>query len=240
MTDPAPQPTLDALESGGQTDLSLMNLLKLCEEVTKAINNLPQELSELTERELEKKVKPNKDHRVLKISFWEEFRRAQRDRTKPRMIMENIYHGVCARAYFYNNVIRNPPLLAWLVTPPTDEMLVQKELLRVGYKKLARVLSLPFSETLYKKDRNGEIYEEKRTNVGLIKEVRAIVEMLQNRVHGAVIQRAQNVNVNIGDKPPQKTLPAEVTLEQLDMLSAKLDKIEKARSDDVVEGEVEI
>lgn len=240
MTDIAPQPTLDELDSG-RSDISLMGLIKNAKEVVNAVQSLPHEVTDLTERELEKKCKPNKDQRILKIAFWDEYRRAQRDEKKPWMVMDNIYHGVCSKPYFYGNIIKNQMLLAWLVTPPTDELLVQKELLRVGYKKLARVLSLPFTETVHKFSKDGSHFEEERTNVGLIKEVRAIVEMLQNRVHGAVIQRQHSLVQNIGDKPPQKAIPAEVTLEQLDMLSAKLDKIEKGQGKgDVVEGEVEL
>lgn len=221
---------LTQLESGSRADTTLLNLIKETPVLHSEIQKLPFDLIDLTERELERRCKPKREHRLLKISFWDEYRRAQRDEKNRFMVMENVYHGVCGRKYFYNHILRSPETLAWLITPPADEMLVQKELLRIGTKRLEEVLKLPFEETVYKtrpgrKGQAPQILEQKKVNVSLIKEVRAIVELLQNRVHGAVIQRAQNVNVNLTNQPPP--VEPDVTLEDLEKMAKELARLEQ-------------
>jgi hypothetical protein len=233
------EPQLDTLETGRRAR-SLLSLIKESPVLLEQVKNLPHELLDATERELERDVKPKKEHRLLKIAFWDEYKRAQRDEKYPHMVMENVYHGICGRLYFYQHILRKPPLLAWLITPPPDELIVQKELLRVGFKRLNEVLHLPFEEVTYKlkpgrKGQPPQMLEQKKTNVPLIKEVRAIVEMLQNRVHGAVIQRQQIEAAHLHKTVPA-VLPTELTPEKLDQLSAQLDRLEK--NADVIDGEL--
>jgi hypothetical protein len=230
----------DQGEDGGGVDLfdersprSLLNLLKPAKDFLAAVKALPAEKLDMSERELEAQISPTKEHRLLKIAFWDEYRRAQRAGRTQAMVLGNVMHGICGRSYFYTKVVADPHTLAWLISPPVDEMVVQKELLRLGYQKLSEVLDLPFVDTIAKMGKNGQVFTTKRVNVGLIKEVRAIVEQLQNRVHGAVIQRqqieAKTMNVNVTEK-------GEMSMDDLNRLARKLEDVMTKLPE--IEGEV--
>lgn len=227
-------------EDGGGLDLfddrsprSLLNMLKPAKDFVSAIKSLPPEKLEMSERELEAQVSPTREHRLLKIAFWDEYRRAQRMGRNQAMVLSNVMHGICGRSYFYTKVVGDPHTLAWLISPPVDEMIVQKELLRLGYNKLAEVLDLPFVTKTHQVGKDGKILINTKVNVGLIREVRAIVEQLQNRVHGAVIQRqqieAKTMSVNVTEK-------GEMSMDDLNRLARKLEDVMTKLPE--IEGEV--
>ena len=215
--------TTDQPEGGGGT-WSLLKLLKSCPVTCKAIESIPVDMLEKTEDELLRK--PDDLQRRLKISFWNEFRRAQRQ--KCDMTLTNIVFGVCTKSYWHRSVNTDPAVLAWIITPPTSDILVWQDLIELGYRKLRRVLKLPLVEKRYWKDKSGEVHVEKRTNVALVKEIRAIVENLQNRLHGAVVQRQQiearslSVNVNAGPAEAPKS-----ATDEMDDIKRLLGRIEK-------------
>jgi hypothetical protein len=221
-----PGEELDVLSK--ENTYSLFNLLNNCRAVQAAIEALPRELLDLTERELLKS--PDDVQLRLKISFWNEFKRCQRLKIRP-MVLSNILFGVCSPSYWQKKVVARQDVLAWLITPPADEVLVWQELLELGNKKIRRVLKLPLIEKRYWKDKSGEVYCEKRTNVSLVKEVRAIVENLQNRLHGAVVQRqeiqSKSVNVNIGASPkePEKLKSAADEMAEIKKLLSRIEKV---------------
>lgn len=208
---------------------SLMKLLRMWEGTVKAIEGIPAEYFELTERELVKK--PTAVQRQLKISFWNEYGRAQRQRTE--MILSNVVHGVCSKCHWTRTVILDQKLLAWIITPPTSDVLVWQELLELGYRRLRKVLTMPIVEKKYRWDRKAnEMLVEKSVNVPLIKEMRAIVENMEDRLHGAIVQRQQieaktlSVNVN-ATQEAQPSLPktADEEMAELKRMLARLEKV---------------
>lgn len=219
---------------------SLFRLLNSCPATQKALSEIPLELLEKTEYELLKK--PDDVLRRLKISFWNEFRRCQRVKT-PTMVLSNVLFGVCSQWYWQRKVVAYPDVFAWLVKPPTAEMLVWQELLELGQKKLRRVLKLPLVEKRYWKDRAGEVHVEKRANVSLIKEIRTIVEGLQNRIHGSVVQRSQieakSLHMSVGASTDGKSVQAQ--MEDINELLGKIEKVAGAMPglpEPVLEGEI--
>ena len=184
-------------------NISLLALMSEWEGTTRALKSIPYELLEKSEFELVRN--PDDVQRRLKISFWNEYRRVQRLKVQsPTMGLSKVLFGVCSQSYWRNQVCARPEVLAWVVSPPTEEVLVWQELLELGNKKIRKALKLPLVEKRYWKDKSGELHVERRTNVSLIKEVRSIVEMLQNRLHGSIVQKAElkSLNVNVsGDSP---------------------------------------
>jgi len=223
--------------------LSLMKLIKNWLGTTKAISEIPAELFELTERELMKE--PDDVHRRLKISFWNEFSAAQRQKSE-YMTLQNVIHGVCSYSYWKNKVVTNPTLLAWLITPPAHQTLVWQELIQLGENKLRRALKIQLVEKRFWKDKTGEVHVEKRANVALIKEVRSIVEMLQNRLHGTVVQRQEiqskslhvNVNQNQKDVAQDKPMSADEQMGEIDKMLKRIEKVAAAMPE-LPEAEVE-
>lgn len=190
----------------------------------KAIREIPALMLEKTEDEVLKK--PTTLERKLKISFWNAYKESQRQK-RDFINLSSVLHGVCGRNHWNNVILTKPNVLAWILKPPADEFLVWQELLQMGHKKLRKTLSLPLVEKRFWKDRTGEIHIEKRANVGLIKEVRAIVESLQNRIHGSVVQRAETKSLNINVTPDAPMKPVSEEMTEIKMLLARIEKAAK-------------
>ncbi len=219
------------------------------------VERLPVDLLESSELELEKMIRKDapgnkfsRTHALLKIAFWDEYKRACKERTT--MLQENVYHGICQREYWERFVLRNPLYLAWIVTPPTDELILQKELIQLGYKKIREAFEAP----IYLKKRIVEVDKvtgersvrfEKTVNVPLLKELHAIVRTLQDRIHGSVVHKHQveqktlQLNMNAPANTTvagggmsllpmldQNGLPQTVTLDELEKISSTLSQIQ--------------
>lgn len=141
----------------------------------------------LEERDLWKITKPTEVSSILKLSFWDEYNRAQD--AGSRMKISNIIRGACSRDFFYTNVMHNDKQFSWIITPPKDYMLNMRALHEKGVSKLNDVLDLPLL------DGKGQ------PNVRLIGEVFKITQYLDQRIKGAIVQRfaiqQQNVNMNV-------------------------------------------
>jgi hypothetical protein len=230
-----PEEGLDLYSETGNH--SLFRLLNGCQATLRAIEQIPHELMEKSE--------PDDTQMRLKIAFWNEYRRAIRIKDKvPQMVLNKVLFGVCSHGYWKNQVCQRPEVLAWVITPPTEEILVWQELLELGHKKLRRALKLPLVEKRYWKDKAGEVHVERRANVSLVKEVRSIVEMLQNRLHGSIIQKqeiqSKNLHLHSGDGGPTgKSAPEEMAeinglIKRLEKLTAKVPGLPEV----IVEGEI--
>jgi hypothetical protein len=220
---------------------TLQKLLRHVPATQAAIRDLPFSLLEKSEIELLKK--PTSLERKLKISFWNEYHSSKR-LNRDFMNLSNVLNGVCSRTQWDAIIKAKPNVLAWIITPPPSEILVWQELLQMGQKKLRKTLSLPLVEKRFWKDKGGEVHIEERINVGLIKEVRAIVENIENRLHGSVVQRAEtkSLNVNVNPEAPP-TVSVEKEMEEIKKLLTKIEKAsrllpENPPSDVVIEGDI--
>ncbi len=204
---------------------SLLKLLHGCPATRAAIEAIPAATFEKTEQELLKK--PNEIQTRLKISFWNEVRRAQR--MKCEMVLTNVFYGVCSKSYWQKQVCPHPDILCWVITPPTTDLIVWQEILELGYRKLRRVLKLPLVEKRYWKDKSGEVHVEKRTNVALVKEIRSIVENMQNRLHGAVVQRqeiqSKSLTVKVDATQADRPKSASEDMEEIRRMLARIERV---------------
>ncbi len=220
-------------------------MLRQCDVLIDAIKRLPIELLGQSELTLAKTLKPDSFMVKIKISFWQEYHRAQRERTY--MLQSNITQGLCDRVVFHRVVVGDPYKMAWLIAPPAEDILVQKEILQLGYKRLLEVMELPITERVYVTAKDGKRKLVARVNLGLIKEMRSITEALENRVNGAVVQRTEAKNLSLslsgaapGGQAVLPPMPSEPSLQDINRALKKLAKIERAQAEDtVVEGEVE-
>lgn len=168
----------------------------------------------LDEREFKKRVDPDAVTSRLRLSFWDEYTRAQ-DKGET-MKVKNICNGCCSVDYFYKAVLTNSNKLAWIICPPKDYMLAMRELLDVGIDEWRDIL------TMKHVNKKGQI------NVALIAQKIKIVQMLDLRVKGAIIQKLQvsqkNLNVNV-DGP---ALHEDMSMEDLQALESQLNRITEA------------
>jgi hypothetical protein len=183
----------------------------------------------LEERDLWKHTQPTEIACILKLSFWDEYNRAQ-DRGV-RMKVSNIIRGACSRDHFDSTVMASDKQLSWIITPPKDYMLSLRALHDRGIQRLTEVLNLPLIEGAgralkdkkgkVRKDEKGEVVRSQGTpNVRLIGEIFRITQYLDQRIKGAIVQRfaiqQHNVNQNI---PPAMDA---TSLEELETMERRI------------------
>lgn len=219
----------DDMANDNDGSRSLYRLLNGMRTTQQAIRQIPSDLFEKTERELLRK--PDSTQMRLKISFWNEYRNARTHQNFTAMRLANVLHGICTPAYWYEKVCKDYEVLAWIITPPVSETVVWQELIQLGQDKIRRVLKLPLIEKRYWKDKYGEVHVEKRINVALIKEIRGIVEKLQDRMHGTVVQRqlieSKTMRVNVDATPKPKEMSATEEMAVLDKMISRIEQAEK-------------
>ena len=205
--------------------VSLLNFLERNESLKSKIRALTPEQLEASENTLETICNPTTNDRCLKISFWQEYKRAQNE--ERFMLVSNIYHDIYTQRGWLKK-ISNPDFFAWLIHPPQNEYLLQLHLIDLGMKKLTEVMNMELTEKIpikAGKDKHGneKFVTKEKVNVPLIKEIRGIVEMLQNRAYGSVLHRQANVNYDVGSQ--QKT----ISIENIDEIEEKINKLKRVK-----------
>jgi hypothetical protein len=201
-----------------------------------AVEVLPDKYLMMTEKELKRHVDPDEVTCRLRIQFWDEYNQACDD-GRPMQIC-NIMRGLVYTEYFYSAILPDEKKLAWIIKPPADFLLAMRDLLYMGMERLREVLELPFVERVPLFDKDGKqrvdaqgrpVFRES-VNVRLVAEVRAITTEMQNRVHGAVIQRmavqTQNQSLHVlASADPLGDVP--LPTDALAALDAQLSKVSK-------------
>lgn len=211
------------------------------ESMGKAVRDIPIEYILKSELTLEADIrrrdggKFDRTYGLLKILLWDEYQRSI-DMDEP-MILDNVWGTVASKKWWDSNIVRDPMVLAWLITPPIDEILLKKEMIMLGINKLREVLEYPITKTVFKKykDENGDIQflKEEEIDIPLVKEIHSIVKTLQDRVHGAITQRHEikqqsmslNLSASTNTTQPQGS---SVSLDELDKYAEKLRNIQSS------------
>lgn len=211
---------------------SLINLVD--GSLKEAILRIPEKYLQMTERGLKKVLKPKETICRLRLAFWDEFNRSLENATQ--MKVDRIIRGVCTKEHFYSVVLLDPKMLAWVVTPPLDHMIAQRELLDLATSRLRDIVKAPIVITETKRFPNGTEIVTKKANPAVMGQVMKAFELLSDRVYGAVIQRQQNVNLNLGPAPKTEA----ISIESIEAEEAAVRKqIAAAQGADVIEATVE-
>lgn len=179
-----------------------------------AISHLPTEVYELDERELTKLIWPKGDpdetSSRLRVAFWAEYDRVQANK-ESRMDISRVTDGVCTLRYFYSKFILDQRRLAWILQPTVDYTLSIKEMHVLGMTAMRRALALDATAISGK------------PNVKLIEAQFKIMQHIDMRIKGAIVQRIdqRNLNVNVNSDAPTETADkmskvAKMTMEELD------------------------
>lgn len=199
---------------------TLINIVP--EELRIALRRLQQKKSRLffqDERVFKKMVDPDAVTCRLRLSFWDEYTRAQ-DLGK-RMVISNIVRGACSLDYFYKQVMTDMNKMAWICCPPKDYVLAMRELLDLGIDEWRDILAMPHRSKSGKPD------------VALIAQKIKIVQMLDLRVKGAIVQKLQvrqhnsSVNVNVTTNTETPMIPDNISLEELELIEKRLEAVKE-------------
>jgi hypothetical protein len=204
--------------------LSVINMVE--EAVAKAIMGIPPRFLKMTETQLRKEVKPDDVLCRLKLTFWDEYQRAQ---DAKRMIhVTKLLQGTgCTKERFYETILRDPGQVAWMVTPPVDHLIQLRELLDLGLARQREMLLLPFVYKETKVDQQGNVKKIRKVDARVMAQVNQAVNVLLDRVLGAVMQKVavqqQSLNVNV-NKTHEDVFDT-ASLEALEAMEKRLDKL---------------
>jgi len=166
---------------------------------------IPEELLLEDEAELSKRFKATPLDFALKKQLWKKFYEAQKT-GEMRLRMVDLYDGVCTDAYFFNNILKTPVRVAWLVSPPLDYDSMIEEAFRFSFEKVRDgILNMPVTE----------------------KSAPIILKAFQyfaDRHLGPMVQRLETKNLNVevdGNRPLETVNPHEIDA-KLRELKAKL------------------
>lgn len=202
---------------------NLINLLP--KYMADLVDRLPEELWSLTDEELELDIfngnSPNQTVNSLKISFWEEYDKCQRENRK-KMDIDAIITRISTITFFRDRFISNPKQLAWLIRPTPLYSMTVKDTLRLAAIRLRELVSAPAVSPV-----TGR-YDTKLAELQL-----KIYQTLDMRENGAVIQRIDqrqiNMNIDAGKAPDNTAKAATKAIEDMDQIQSRLKELE-ARS----------
>lgn len=209
---------------------SLASKTKNCGKLHDSLMAIPDNILLMAETDYYKKFKPDEILSRLKYSFWDEYARAlDGDRF---MSVQNIVRGVCYSDYFTDRICNDLEKLGWIILPPKDYVLGMRSLLELGTSRLRDILDTDFVIKTKKWNKDTKRYDRTTTvNAAVMKEIRATVEYIDQRVKGAIVQRlaieqkSTNLNLNQNVTPAETGLPT--SMDELLKLEERLKNIEK-------------
>lgn len=190
---------------------------------------VPRDVMDRTEHELRGAVKRSTNvveyarFSEFRIAFWEEVEKKKKDEMglpKSTINMQALELTFFPKGYLLKKFFEVPEMLAWLLFPMRQFMIQLKNFESLADERILEILSeSPIGG-------NGVV------NTKLAGIQVKIYELLQNRLHGAVVQRQQieqkNLNVNVNEKNPDKAAQiAELT--SLAEIDRRIKEIEKKR-----------
>lgn len=178
--------------------------------LNKAVEKAPH-LLEMDEWSLKKLLQPNPTLNRLRVSFWNEYMRSQD--TNKKMYMPHVYAGVCSHESFVT-YLESAESFAWILCPPASYSNAVEEALLTGIMELRDVLSLPH------RDASGKV------DVKLIAQKTKIVEMLDMRVKGAIVQKIETKSLNLhGSVKDARAVPQ--GLQSLEDVNKRLEELKQ-------------
>lgn len=203
---------------------SLVNMVP--GEVRKAIEALATgseaSLLAMDEQALKRRLKEEKrflsatDNRI-RLRFWDEYDRAQGEQRQ--ITISHAFAGICTRQYFYQGYLKDPYRLAWLLCPPANYITIAEEALSFGLEQLRDILAMDDQE---KDTKTGTL----KLNLNLLKLKVKIVELLDQRLKGGIVQKS--VQVNVGASAGDVNAAAlGLTMEEMQRQMKELEKRER-------------
>jgi hypothetical protein len=185
------EPVVPILMWDQENPRSVINLLpeKVRERVQRALWE-QEALFDRDEKDLLKALRelaapPSPTDNRIRLKFWMEYDYCQSFHAK-WIDIGRVVAGICSHEFFYNKYLENPLKVAWLMCPPTPYMVKANEALEFGLEQLRDILAEPH------KLPNGTV----DTKLGKLKV--NIVEILDARVKGAVVQKTVTAHISGG------------------------------------------
>jgi hypothetical protein len=129
---------------------------------------------------------PSTTDNRIRLRFWMEYDSAQADQRE--MQMSYAHGGICSKEFFYQKYISHTPKIAWLLCRPASYEAISTEALHFGLEQLRDILDVP------------HVLPNGKPDTKLMEIKAKIVNMLDQRVRGSVIQKTMNLNLTTSEK----------------------------------------
>jgi hypothetical protein len=205
------------LYSGGPFDKerpdSMINLIP--DEIRDFFLKIPEQFLMFNESQLERMCKPDIYVNKLRIAFWSEYERAASEGRK--MILRSIQDTIGPSSPRFMACFMQANTFAYILCAPNTYNDFLDESLYHGMKKLREFLNIEIKK------------EDGSPDFSAVNTILRIVEFLDLRKHGSVVQRTQNLNVEVKGnsqigtgKPGDPALLPENIDEQIKQLEARI------------------
>lgn len=188
------------------------------EALLKSLRSIPEELFELKEDDLKKKVNPTLKLYEIKQRFWEEL--SESDQMGRKMRMYKLYEGICTSQYFYKTVMQNPNKMAWIAHPLATYENKAKAALQRAQERYEEIFNMDITTTKYRKV-DGEEISHTEVDPRKVAVLLSAIKQVEDRVRGGIVQK--QITQNVGSDKPELVEPNQ-SVEDLDKKIRELEK----------------
>lgn len=161
-----------------------------------------------------RKASPSPTDNRLRVSFWQEYDRAQA-KGRP-MNMSMVYGGICSREYWEQCYLKFAEKVAWLMTPPASYSIAMEEALIYAIEQMRDILEMPNEDPV-----TGKL------NFKLMELKAKIYESVHIRVKGAPVQRVENKTMSLNVNTSEKQVAEAMMLNSMDEIRHRMKQLEK-------------
>jgi hypothetical protein len=185
-------------------------------------STIPQRITELageihrgrSDEEFKTALKEDKDYKTtrrLRLQFWNMYNTYTGMKHKKPISVNSLYSGI-ATPHKFRDIIADDKLAIFIFSQPLDIQLIQEDLLYEGYRQMEEIMDA----SMLKAD--GTV------DPRIISHKLKIINMLEDRVNGSVVQRSQSY-VEQTSKFDKGTIN---TPEELDAVKMEIQKLKKS------------
>jgi hypothetical protein len=144
-------------------------------------------IEDKTENQIENEAKPTKTDKHLRVSFWEEVRRAEEEGVS--LIQTNIFRGICSENYWIKLVKEKPHKLAYIMCPLRSYEVENRLLHNTGQQRMFEILSV------------SPVKADGKLDKGLADLQLKVYKFLDDKRFGQAVQRVQKHSTSSTGEP---------------------------------------
>jgi len=187
--------------------------------VYQRMSAIPADLRHLPEKTLRNKLKPSIEQVQLKNQFHEEMNRAKN--SKKKMVMKRVFANIYKKDFFYENVLYDHLLLAWITTPVISLELKIQAALSLVTDRFEELVNMDINTTKNVKV-DGEWTAVSEVCPRKASVLVSVIKLLSDRHMGLAIQKQVTLNVN-----EPSTLEGEKSELDMDKVNIRLKELEE-------------
>ena len=155
---------------------------------------IPAELRHKSEKDLRKKLNPTFDQVQFKEKFHAELKVAK-ERNK-KMVMKRVYENLYKKDFFYENVLLNHLLMAWVTAPLVPLEMKISAALSIGAERFEELVNMDITTTRRIKNEDDEWVMIQEVDPKKAMVLVTVMKHLADRHMGLAVQKQVNVNIS--------------------------------------------